>query len=66
VNGRGPLYLDHNASTPPYSEVVEAMLPWLRDQHANPHSDHFHGRLAADAIEQAKQSIAQLIGASRE
>jgi cysteine desulfurase len=42
------------------------MLPWLRDQHANPHSDHFHGRLAADAIEQAKQSIAQLIGASRE
>jgi cysteine desulfurase len=60
------IYLDHNASTPPYSEVVEAMLPWLRDQHANPHSDHLHGRLAADAVERAKHSIAQLVGASSE
>ena len=59
-----PIYLDHNASTPPYPAVVEAMLPWLRDQHANPHSDHFHGRLAANAIEQARHSVAQLIGAS--
>lgn len=64
MSGRGPLYLDHNASTPPYPEVVEAMLPWLRDQHANPHSDHLHGRLAANAIEQAKDSVAKLIGAS--
>lgn len=64
MSGRGPLYLDHNASTPPYPAVVEAMLPWLRDQHANPHSDHLHGRLAANAIEQAKHSVAQLIGAS--
>lgn len=59
-----PIYLDHNASTPPYTAVVEAMLPWLRDQHANPHSDHLHGRLAANAIEQARHSVAQLIGAS--
>ena len=40
------------------------MLPWLRDQHANPHSDHLHGRLAANAVEQARHSVAQLIGAS--
>lgn len=66
MSGRRPLYLDHNASTPPYPEVVEAMLPWLRDQHANPHSDHVHGRLAANAVEQARQSVAQLIGASPE
>ena len=59
-----PIYLDHNASTPPYPEVVEAMLPWLQDQHANPHSDHLHGRLAANAVEQARHSVAQLIGAS--
>lgn len=64
MSGRGPLYLDHNASTPPYSAVVEAMLPWLRYQHANPHSDHLHGRMAANAVEQAKHSVAQLIGAS--
>lgn len=66
MNGRRPLYLDHNASTPPYSEVVEAMLPWLREKHANPHSDHLQGRLAADAVDQARHSVAQLIGASAE
>jgi cysteine desulfurase len=58
-----PIYLDHNASTPPYPEVVEAMLPWLRGNHANPHSDHVHGRAAANAVAQAKQSVAQLVGA---
>ena len=42
------------------------MLPWLRGQHANPHSDHIHGRLAANAVEQARHSVAQLIGASSE
>lgn len=66
MSGRRPLYLDHNASTPPYPEVVEAMLPWLREHHANPHSDHVHGRIAANAVEQARYSVAQLIGASSE
>lgn len=59
-----PIYLDHNASTPPAPEVVEAMLAWLGGKHANPHSDHLHGRLAAQAVEQAKNSVAELIGAS--
>lgn len=59
-----PIYLDHNASTPPDPEVVEAMLPWLGGKHANPHSDHLHGRLAAQAVEQAKSSVADLIGAN--
>ena len=66
MGDRRPLYLDHNASTPPHPKVVEAMLPWLRDQHANPHSDHAHGRLASNAVEQARHSVAQLIGASAE
>lgn len=61
-----PVYLDHNASTPPYPAVVEAMLPWLRAKHANPHSDHLHGRLAAKAVEQARHSVANLIRASPE
>jgi cysteine desulfurase len=57
------LYLDHNASTPPFDEVVEAMLPWLREAHANPHAEHVPGRRAAAAVESAKASIAALIGA---
>lgn len=58
-----PVYLDHNASTPPLDEVVEAMLPWLRSGHANPHSEHLQGRRAAAAVEEAKYQIGALIGA---
>lgn len=61
---RKPVYLDHNASTPPHSAVVEAMLPWLGHKHANPHSDHQPGRQAALAVEEAKESVARLIGAA--
>lgn len=64
MSGRRPLYLDHNSSSPPFPGVVDAMLPWLQEKHANPHSDHLHGRLAANAVEQARESVAQLIGAS--
>lgn len=60
-----PLYLDYAASTPPAEEVVEAMLPWLRHAHANPHSDHFHGRRAAEAVEVARDAVAELIGTDR-
>jgi cysteine desulfurase len=58
-----PVYLDFNASSPPTPEVIEAMLPWLSEWHANPHSEHFHGHRAAVAVEHAKASIANLIGA---
>lgn len=61
-----PLYLDHAASTPPAEEVIEAMLPWLRDSHANPHAGHRHGQLAAAAIERARAEVAELIGADSE
>ena len=58
-----PLYLDHPASTPPAEEVIEAMLPWLRTTHANPHADNLHGQRAAAALEQARSEVASLIGA---
>lgn len=57
-----PLYLDFAASALPAEEVVDAMLPWLRGQHANPHADHWHGQRAARAIEEARESLAVLIG----
>lgn len=61
-----PLYLDFAASTPPADEVVDAMLPWLRDTHANPHSEHFHGRRAALALDNAREAVAALIGGQPE
>lgn len=64
--GMAPIYLDHNASTPPAIEVVEAMLPWLGSAHSNPHSEHLHAHRAAAAVEDARTSIAELIGADAE
>jgi cysteine desulfurase len=57
------IYLDHNATTPVAPEVLDAMLPYLRDQYANPSSDHPPGRRAAAAVDQARAQVAALIGA---
>ena len=46
-----PVYLDHNATTPVLPEVVDAMLPWLRDGFGNPSSGHAYGRRAAAECE---------------
>lgn len=61
-----PLYLDYAASAPPAEEVVEAMLPWLRGRHANPHADHWHGARASRAIADAREAIATLLGGDPE
>ena len=50
-------YLDYQATTPLAPEAFEAMLPWLRDQHANPHSAHKEGRAAKAAVELARMAI---------
>jgi cysteine desulfurase len=55
------IYLDHNATTPLLPEVREAMRPWMEHEHGNPSSGHGLGRRAADAVEQARASVAALI-----
>lgn len=57
-----PIYLDYNATTPVAPEVLEAMLPYLREQFGNPSSSHAFGRRAHDAIERARAEVAALIG----
>ncbi|WP_341209962.1 cysteine desulfurase family protein [uncultured Sphingomonas sp.] len=54
-------YLDYQATTPLAPEAFEAMLPWLRDQHANPHSPHRAGRAAKAAVEVARAQVAALL-----
>jgi len=56
-------YLDYQATTPLAPEALEAMLPWLRDQHANPHSAHRAGRAARAAVEVAREHVAALLPA---
>lgn len=64
----GPIYLDHQATTPLDPRAMAAMRPFLEDRFGNPHSDHHTlGRDAATAVETARAEIAALIGAdSRE
>jgi cysteine desulfurase len=58
------IYLDHNATTPVDPEVLDAMLPLLRDAFGNPSSLHWFGQRARAALDEARGHVAELIGAS--
>jgi cysteine desulfurase len=58
------IYLDHNATTPTRPEVVEAMTRCLRDAPANPASQHRAGQKARQVLEDARESIAENLGAT--
>ena len=57
------IYCDHNATTPVRPEVLEAMLPFLRDAYGNASSVHRLGSRARCAVEEARAHVAALIGA---
>ncbi len=57
------IYLDANATTPLLPEVLEAMLPWLREGFANPSGSYAGAKLARKAIDRARSQVAELIGA---
>lgn len=56
------IYLDHNATTPPSPEVIEAMLTMLREHWHNPSSVHRAGQAARQRLELARKHLAELIG----
>lgn len=56
------IYLDHNATTPIAPEVLDAMLPYLKQHYGNPSSDHPLGRRAHEALDNAREQVASLIG----
>ena len=57
------IYLDNAASTQIHEDVLDSMLPYLKEQYGNPSSIHRYGRLAHKAIEKARKQIASLINA---
>ncbi len=57
------VYLDYAATTPLDERVLEAMLPYFRQVFGNPSSVHFYGQQAENAVEEARERIAALIGA---
>jgi cysteine desulfurase len=58
------VYLDNNATTQVAPEVLEAMLPYFRDFYGNPSSMHSFGGQVAKKIQEAREQVAALIGAS--
>ncbi len=58
------LYFDNNATTRVDPEVVQEMLPFLTEQYGNPSSPYSFGKRAANALEQARERVAALLGCS--
>ena len=59
-----PIYMDYGATTPVDPRVVDAMVPWLREHFGNPASrSHAWGWEAEEAVERARQQVADLVGA---
>ena len=58
--------MDHSATTPVAPEVLQAMLPYFSDRFGNASSLHNVGRVAKEALEDSREKMAQLLGASPE
>jgi len=60
------IYLDYQATTPVSKKILDKMLPFFSENFGNPHSNnHEFGRNANDAIEEARENIADLINANK-
>src|SRR5437763_16531856 len=57
------IYLDYNATTPLCASALEAMLPFLERHHGNPSSIHAAGREARAGVDDARDRLADLLGA---
>ncbi len=59
-----PIYLDHQATTPIHPDVLAVMQPWFAEAFGNPHSsDHVLGWQSSQAVDEAAEQVARLIGA---
>ncbi len=56
------VYLDNNGTTPLLPEVLEAMMPYFREEFGNPSSIHACGRRALAALKHARTSVASMLG----
>ena len=58
-----PVYMDNHATTRVDPRAVEVMLPFFSENYGNPHSVHVFGDMAREAVDNARQSIAAMVGA---
>lgn len=57
------IYLDYSATTPMEPRVLDVMLPFLKENFANPSSTHYFGTIINDAVKSARTQVADLINA---
>ena len=63
---RKKIYLDYQATTPVDAKILKKMMPFFAENFGNPHSNnHSIGRLANEAVEEARENIANLINAEK-
>ena len=60
------IYLDNNATTKVDERVLEEMLPYLKEEYANPSSMYTFATKAADAIKEARGKVKDFLGANNE
>ena len=60
------IYLDHNSTTPLHPEVLEAILPYYKEAFGNPSTIYSFGQEIRKATDEAREKVANLIGASPE
>lgn len=60
------IYLDNAATTPVRPEVLQEMMPFFSEIFGNPSSVHFYGRKSKAALEEARERVANAIGAKKE
>ncbi len=58
------VYFDNAATTPLAPEVLDAMLPYMKEHFGNPSSIHTHGRKTKSALEKARKKVAELLNTS--
>ncbi len=58
-----PIYFDHAATTPVDKRVLEKMIPYFTENFGNPNSQHVFGRNSVKAVDEARDTIAGIIGA---
>jgi cysteine desulfurase len=56
------VYLDNAATTPIDPEVIDTMLPLMKEHYGNPSSTHAHGRVVRTFVEEARKTVAKLMG----
>lgn len=57
------IYFDHAATTPVDPRVMEKMLPYFTDNFGNPNSQHWFGRRSVTAVDEARDTVASVLGA---